>query len=151
MELLSTRRRAEWLTKINRKNWRPHPNTYVCSACFVHGRPTNLIDDTNPDWVPSVAMGYTTKEGDFNRYDHHRRRQESCNDNYRPNNVGLTDSSAHVDDVPVDSSSIPVYSSTPVGDVPVDSSSIPVDDVHVNNDLNLEDELTCLIQSKATR
>ena len=73
MELLSTRRRAEWLTKINRKNWRPRPGTYVCSAHFVHGCPTNLIDDTNPDWVPSVAMGYTTK---FNRYDRRRRRQE---------------------------------------------------------------------------
>lgn len=43
----------------------------MCSAHFVYGYPVDLPDDINPDWVPSVSMGYATKEGDFDRY--HRR------------------------------------------------------------------------------
>ncbi len=32
----------------------------VCSDHFVHGSPAKLYDSTNPDWVPSLKLGYDT-------------------------------------------------------------------------------------------
>ena len=75
-EQLSTRRRKEWLTKINRKNWVPTSCAYVCSIHFVGGIAADLLDDTNPAWVPTIMMGYTTKEGDLGRYNRCKRRRE---------------------------------------------------------------------------
>ena len=113
LELLSTRRRAEWIVKINRKNWRPVAGSRVCSAHFVLGYPVDLLDDTNPDWVPSVSMGYATKEGDFDRY-HRRKRREHCDDN-----------DLNVDSIPADDG-IPVDSSISLdGNVSADDSAMP--------------------------
>ena len=55
---LSERRRTAWLAKINRKDWLPGPGSRVCSVHFVSSKPTSLFDETNPDWVPSLRMGY---------------------------------------------------------------------------------------------
>ena len=74
---LSYRRRLEWVARINRKNWTPKPHHRVCEDHFLTGikraiqycvliitckintgKPAVLEDDTNPDWVPSLKMGY---------------------------------------------------------------------------------------------
>ena len=62
---LSIRRRQEWLSNINRKNWIPTSSSYVCSIHFDGNVAADLFDDTNPAWVPSVLMGHSTKEGDW--------------------------------------------------------------------------------------
>ena len=73
----------------------------------------DLLDDTNPDWVPSVSMGYATKEGDFDRY-HRRKRREHCDDN-----------DLNVDSIPADGG-IPVDSSISLdGNVSADDSAMP--------------------------
>ena len=73
---LSIRRRQEWLSNINKKNWVPTSSSYVCSIHFVGNVAADLLDDTNPAWVPSVLMGYSTKEGDLGRYNRCKRRSE---------------------------------------------------------------------------
>lgn len=61
-ELLK-KRRSMWLAKINRADLVANVNTQVCSEHFVTGAPSKLFDDTNPDWAPSLKLGYTD-EGD---------------------------------------------------------------------------------------
>ncbi|KAJ8271078.1 hypothetical protein GJAV_G00122490 [Gymnothorax javanicus] len=55
---LSQRRRALWLARINRKNFQPSESSRVCSDHFVQGRPSYLHDSKNPDWAPSLKLGY---------------------------------------------------------------------------------------------
>ena len=57
---LSGRRQLEWLARIRRKDLRPerYHNTRVCSDHFVTGSPSALIDENNPDWAPSLNLGY---------------------------------------------------------------------------------------------
>ena len=44
------------LTESIVKNYR------VCSRHFHSGRPADLFDDTNPDWLPSVNLGYSKRQ-----------------------------------------------------------------------------------------
>ena len=59
---LTTRRRAEWLRRILRNDLRPanYPYTRVCSDHFVSGSPSSLYDTGNPDWAPSLKLGYAS-------------------------------------------------------------------------------------------
>lgn len=47
---------------------------------YVSGKPSALTDVHNPDWVPSVKMGYysdftsSSPEGDVQKYEQARRR-----------------------------------------------------------------------------
>ena len=61
---LSTERQREWLAKIRRKDITPerHANVRVCSKHFVSGSPATLYDRSNPDWVPTLHMGYSVGE-----------------------------------------------------------------------------------------
>ena len=61
---LSTERQREWLVKIRRKDITPerHANVRVCSKHFVSGSPATLYDRSNPDWVPTLHMGYSVGE-----------------------------------------------------------------------------------------
>ena len=63
---LSGRRQLEWLARIKRKNIRPeqYPNTRVCSDHFVSGSPSALFDEKNPDWAPSLNLGYDSESMD---------------------------------------------------------------------------------------
>ena len=57
-------------------------SSYVCSVHFVGSKAADLLDDSNPAWVPSVLMGHVTKEGDLGRYNRCKRRreqQDNCN------------------------------------------------------------------------
>ena len=60
------------------ENWVPTSYAYVCSIHFIGGIAANLLDDTNPAWVPTIMMGYIyiTKEGDLGRYNRCKRRRE---------------------------------------------------------------------------
>ena len=60
---LSGRRQLQWLARIKRKNLRPeqYPNTRVCSDHFVSGSPSALFDENNPDWAPSLNLGYDSE------------------------------------------------------------------------------------------
>ncbi|XP_075927806.1 chromobox protein homolog 1-like isoform X1 [Petromyzon marinus] len=59
--LLSEQRRALWLSRIDRADLGEEDvkaHTRVCSAHFIHGKPSTLFDFTHPDWAPSVALGH---------------------------------------------------------------------------------------------
>ena len=72
-------RRKEWMTKINRKKLGTYLFCYACSMHFVGGVATQLLDDTNPAWIPN--NNDATKEGDlscYNRYKRRREQQDNC-------------------------------------------------------------------------
>ena len=56
---LSKKRRDLWLARIHREDLGPekYPYTRVCSRHFVTGEPSDLYDETNPDWAPSRYLG----------------------------------------------------------------------------------------------
>ena len=60
---LSETRLEEWLARINRKDLKPeqYSNTRICSDHFLSGSPSRLYDRNNPDWAPSVCLGYVTR------------------------------------------------------------------------------------------
>nr|CAI5819623.1 unnamed protein product [Callosobruchus analis] len=59
---LSALRRQKWLEAIKRQDLSETKikNARVCSKHFVSGKPAELSDKLNPDWVPSVDMGYSS-------------------------------------------------------------------------------------------
>lgn len=66
---LSTKRRGLWLARINRTNFdTENRNLRVCGAHFITGKPAKLFDETNPDWAPSLLLGYSAKNTDPSRH-----------------------------------------------------------------------------------
>ncbi|VEN45408.1 unnamed protein product, partial [Callosobruchus maculatus] len=53
---LSALRRQKWLEAIKRKDFSETKikNARVCSKHFISGKPSELAEKLNPDWVPSV-------------------------------------------------------------------------------------------------
>lgn len=51
-------------SKDQQKNITPerYPNVRICSRHFVSGSPARLFDQVNPDWVPTLRLGYCTEE-----------------------------------------------------------------------------------------
>ena len=93
---LSTKRLREWLAKINRKDWTPKKYSRVCSRHFINGksfamlysfkctfceggRPAALHEENDPNWIPTINMGYATDVADDARYSRlqQRRRKQS--------------------------------------------------------------------------
>ncbi|XP_075542008.1 uncharacterized protein LOC142576016 [Dermacentor variabilis] len=63
---LSERRRAEWFRRIRRADIDENsPNYKVCSVHFISGKPSYLMDERNPDWAPSLQLGYSTNPTDL--------------------------------------------------------------------------------------
>ena len=62
---LSKRRRIAWLASLKRKelSLEQDLNIRVCSDHFVSGSPATLFDSTNPDWAPSLKLGYQEDGG----------------------------------------------------------------------------------------
>ena len=62
---LSKRRRVAWLASLKRKelSLQQDLNIRVCSDHFVSGSPATLFDSTNPDWAPSLKLGYQEDGG----------------------------------------------------------------------------------------
>ncbi|XP_013869526.1 uncharacterized protein LOC106521487 [Austrofundulus limnaeus] len=59
-EELSAKRRDLWLARINRKDFIPSKDARVCSDHFKSGKSAALFDHSNPDWAPSLNLGYDT-------------------------------------------------------------------------------------------
>ena len=57
---LSEQRQREWLAAKRRQDIKPENYKYtrVCSDNFISGKPSQLYDQTNPDWVPSINLGH---------------------------------------------------------------------------------------------
>ncbi|XP_077512034.1 uncharacterized protein LOC144122962 [Amblyomma americanum] len=67
---LSAQRRRLWLARIKRANFNHEsPNVRVCGVHFIKGEPSNLFDETNPDWAPSLSLGHGTRHADSARHD----------------------------------------------------------------------------------
>ena len=45
-------RSARWIAAVNRKNWMPNENTWICSAHFISG--SKRDDPLSTDFVPTV-------------------------------------------------------------------------------------------------
>ncbi len=60
---LSEKRRNCWPAAINRGDLKPenYPYMRICSDHFINGKPASLYDESNPDWVPSLKLGYGKK------------------------------------------------------------------------------------------
>ncbi|XP_037508339.1 uncharacterized protein LOC119384115 isoform X2 [Rhipicephalus sanguineus] len=71
---VSTKRRAEWFRRLNRGYINTNATHYkVCSEHFVSGRPSYLMDVTNPDWAPSLRLGYDRNSAAKSEARHQRR------------------------------------------------------------------------------
>ncbi|KAH7978616.1 hypothetical protein HPB49_006103 [Dermacentor silvarum] len=74
---LSTNRRTLWLARINRVDLDPqNPNLRVCGAHFVTGPPSDFFVSTNPDWDPSLHLGYSIRQTDADRYERREQRRQ---------------------------------------------------------------------------
>ena len=79
---LSIKRRSAWLASLNRKDWKPGNGARVCSDHFISGKLATLFDQANPDWVPTLKMGYVQCEVSgsavVDRYERAKRRREAA-------------------------------------------------------------------------
>ncbi|KAH7936323.1 hypothetical protein HPB52_021422 [Rhipicephalus sanguineus] len=73
---LSAKRRNLWLARIRRAVLNSdRAEIRVCGAHFASGRPSQLWDETNPDWAPTLLLGYSARHEDRARYDRVKRRR----------------------------------------------------------------------------
>ncbi|XP_045466386.1 uncharacterized protein LOC123675148 isoform X2 [Harmonia axyridis] len=90
---LSKLRREKWLSAIRRADLteKKLKNAVVCSKHFVTGKPAGLEDDRNPDWVPSISMGYTKTASDIGRFNRGRNRKKlQITEKYHPTRSSST-------------------------------------------------------------
>ena len=68
-ELRSTDRREKWFQAIKRRDMDTSADHYrVCSDHFVSGKPAKLYESLDPDWVPTMNLGYPKKSYNSSRY-----------------------------------------------------------------------------------
>ncbi|XP_049519128.1 uncharacterized protein LOC125943702 [Dermacentor silvarum] len=73
---LSSKRRSLWLARIKRADLKGDlPNIRVCGAHFVAGRPSKLCEETNPDWAPTLLLGYKANNEGTARYERAAKRR----------------------------------------------------------------------------
>ncbi|XP_049527542.1 uncharacterized protein LOC125947190 [Dermacentor silvarum] len=73
---LNAKRRSLWLARLRRADLDTNrADIRVCGAHFVSGRPSKLWEETNPDWAPSLLLGYGSRHADPARYDRAKRRR----------------------------------------------------------------------------
>lgn len=74
-EELTARRRAEWFRRINRRDMDYAGTNYkVCEKHFISGRPAYAMAEADPDWAPSLHLGYEKKTNSESRAARYRRR-----------------------------------------------------------------------------
>ncbi|XP_046560073.1 uncharacterized protein LOC124269100 [Haliotis rubra] len=63
---LSQKRRRLWFAAVNREDLAFKDTKYmrVCSDHFVGGSPSALYQDTHPDWIPTLKLGYGKADND---------------------------------------------------------------------------------------
>ncbi len=67
IEQLSRRRHLGFLSAIKRADLTEKiliKNDRICSRHFVSGKPADLFDTTNPDWLPTVNLGNSKEISD---------------------------------------------------------------------------------------
>ena len=76
-----------WLAKIRREDLLPgqYKNVRVCSRHFLSGAPSTLYDFTNPDWAPTLNLGYEpvgghTPQASTERYERAIKRRKVIRD-----------------------------------------------------------------------
>ncbi|XP_040064821.1 uncharacterized protein LOC120838815 [Ixodes scapularis] len=75
---LSAARRAEWFRRIRRDDVDESSTHYrVCGVHFISGRPTYVMDDMNPDWAPSLKLGYGDRAADRTASDRRYKRAQA--------------------------------------------------------------------------
>ena len=84
---LSKRRRVGYLAAISRVGVTEKIlcNDGICSRHFISGKPADLEDETNPDWLPSLNLEYTKfsdSHGQTERYGR-RKARETAKENGR--------------------------------------------------------------------
>ena len=67
-----SRRRAMWMTAVNRKEWVPNEHLWLCSEHFVSGEKSN--DPLSPDYAPTIFQYVSSplkrkKAKDLSRYE----------------------------------------------------------------------------------
>ncbi len=90
---LSMKRRAGYLAAISRIGVTDKilNNDRICSKHFISGKPADLEDETNPDWLPTLNLGYqkhTISQGKTERWSR-RRARETAKEEERDNCVEL--------------------------------------------------------------
>ncbi|KAH6934142.1 hypothetical protein HPB50_020680 [Hyalomma asiaticum] len=61
--MFSENRRRTWLARVKRANLNGEsPSVRVCGAHIVTGKPSALFNETDPDWAPSLLLGYLRLE-----------------------------------------------------------------------------------------
>ena len=84
-EKLSRDRRKLWLARTNRKNLTENQlaiknsTLNVCSNHFISDQPSKLYETCDPDWAPSINLGYSPHNGNtsgIERFNRRKRRQE---------------------------------------------------------------------------
>ena len=87
---LSRDRRSQWLSKINHKNLtacqlaEKNSTLHVCGKHFINGKPSALYETTDPNWIPTVNLGYelvtiSSPESTVARNDRRKRRSNNLN------------------------------------------------------------------------
>ncbi len=90
---LSKKHRAGYLAAISRIGVTDKilNNDRICSKHFISGKPADLEDETNPDWLPTLNLGYqkhTDSQGKTERWSR-RRARETAKEEERDNCVEL--------------------------------------------------------------
>ena len=84
-EKLSRDRRKLCLARINRKNLTENQlavknsTLNACSNHFISGQPSKLYETRDPDWAPSINLGYSPHSGNtsgIERFNRRKRRRE---------------------------------------------------------------------------
>ncbi|XP_019861511.1 PREDICTED: THAP domain-containing protein 5-like [Amphimedon queenslandica] len=87
---LTERRRAKWLSRINRKDWYPSDHDRVCSDHFLSGKPSS--DHLDHDWAPSLKLGYDLDCTDmFKTRERHERLKARCERRHELNDANRMD------------------------------------------------------------
>ncbi|KAL5245827.1 hypothetical protein ACI65C_013235 [Semiaphis heraclei] len=98
------KQRTAWLNALHRTDVQDSQlkNMRICSVHFKSGKPANYNDDKNPDWIPTLSMGYNSGRSKattpaIKRYNRASRRMELKPTQLFPNTMQLNvvDSSEH--------------------------------------------------------
>nr|XP_057937849.1 zinc finger protein 3 homolog [Doryrhamphus excisus] len=99
---LTKRRRMAWIAAVRRPNITFNTITQdlvVCSRHFHTGRPANEMDESHPDWAPSLHLGHTEVEAGDNQRLHITLDQEDERLRQQPEADCETQVVLHIEDV----------------------------------------------------
>ncbi len=118
---LSKRRRDGFLAAISRVGLTDNimKNNRICSRHFISGKPADLLDDTNPDWLPTQNLGHSKSRLSSTAIERWNRKntKQAHKDDSLQKGTGDSVIAAHSDipdEVPIQESTTVVHASTQV-------------------------------------